>query len=76
MKLSIDVKKKAEQIKQENAEFDYQAAPLEVANQIWHMLSPCDRFNLSQVVQKEGGSIKGVAGLRSCVKLLSEIIEK
>ena len=76
MKLSIDVKQKAEQIKQENAEFDYQAGPLEVANQVWSMLSTCDRFNLSQAVQEEGGSIKGVAGLRSGVKLLSEIIAK
>ena len=76
MNLSIDIKKAAKEIEAENANFDYQAGPLEVANQVWFMLTVEDRFNFSQAVQKAGGKIKGIKGLRSSVKLLAKMIEQ
>jgi hypothetical protein len=71
----LNIKQAAEEIKKANAEFGYNAGPLEVANSVWYRLSVDDRFDIVEKVQSKGISIKGIDGLRACVKMLAEMIE-
>lgn len=68
----INVIEAAEKIQKENAEFDYIADKLEIANEIWSgYLSAADRLEIMNSTNIK--ELTQLGALRECVKTLSQM---
>lgn len=75
MKLSINLKAESKKIVEFNESFGYTADRLEVAQNLWLMLTPDERYEIGLIVLKNNPDIKIAKRLTESLKIIANMVD-